>query len=60
MPLSMTTAGREVGSIVKRKEVRIVVVVVVTRDPQLRSERRVKAMEHDREESVGDGDIRKT
>lgn len=48
------------GSIVKRKEVRIVVVVVVTRDPQLRSERRVKAMEHDREESVGDGDIRKT
>lgn len=47
------------GSIVKRKEVRIV-VVVVTRDPQLRSERRVKAMEHDREESVGDGDIRKT
>lgn len=59
MPLSMTTAGREVGSIVKRKEVRIV-VVVVTRDPQLRSERRLKAMEHDREESVGDGDIRKT
>lgn len=59
MPLSMTTAGREVGSIVKRKEVRIV-VVVVTRDPRLRSERRVKAMEHDREESVGDGDIRKT
>lgn len=49
MPLSMTTAGREVGSIGERKKQ---IMKVIVGDPRLRSDKRFKAMDHD---GVGGG-----